>query len=134
MAFELEPIYDRKETGVVLGQRREAAVGCWFTSQGKGIPRLVRFRDEEGMLLSGIFRCFSVSGPVMPEFPCTGMYARGRFAKICGVLPCCFIRRTVSGCWFFQTERELGRFSQKVGTILVKISLVILSKRQYHRE
>lgn len=50
MAFELEPIYDRKETGTVLGQRREAAVDCWFTSQGKGIPRLVRFRDEEGML------------------------------------------------------------------------------------
>ena len=58
----------------------------------------------------------------------------GRFAKICGVLPCCFIRRTESGCWFFQTERELGALFSKSRYNLVKISLVILSKRQYHRE
>ena len=114
MAFELEPIYDRKETGVVLGQRREAAVGCWFTSQGKGIPRLVRFRDEEGMLRTiRIFRCFSVSGLFMPEFPCTGMYARGRFAKSAAFYPAVSSGGRNLAAGSFRLKESLGAFLKK---------------------
>lgn len=34
----------------VRGRYRKAAVDCWFTSSGQGIPRLVKYEDDEGCL------------------------------------------------------------------------------------
>lgn len=34
----------------VKGHYHEAAVGCWFTSQGRGIPQLVKYKDEDSCI------------------------------------------------------------------------------------
>jgi hypothetical protein len=32
------------------GHTREVAVGCWFTSTGRSIPKLIKYRDADGSL------------------------------------------------------------------------------------
>lgn len=32
------------------GHYQKVAVGCWFTSTGRGIPQMVKYEDEEGCL------------------------------------------------------------------------------------
>lgn len=50
MAFRLGDIADRTENGALRGIQREIACECWFTSNGKSIPKLIKVMDQEGML------------------------------------------------------------------------------------
>lgn len=50
MAFRLEDIVEKRENGTLRGIQREIACECWFTSQGKSIPKLIKVMDEEGIL------------------------------------------------------------------------------------
>ena len=50
MGFHLGDIADRTEHGVLRGIQREIACECWFTSQGKSIPKIIKVMDDEGML------------------------------------------------------------------------------------
>lgn len=31
-----------------IGQNKKVAVGCWFTSEGRTIPKLIKYEDKEG--------------------------------------------------------------------------------------
>lgn len=67
MGFRLGDISNPTEAGEIRGFQREVACDCWFTSQGKTIPRAVKVMDGEGMLhtldkiqvLSSEEKCFS---------------------------------------------------------------------------
>ncbi len=50
MAFRLGDIARDTEAGNLKGIQREVACECWFTSQGKTIPKLVKIMDEEGVI------------------------------------------------------------------------------------
>lgn len=50
MGFQLGDIAVTKENGILKGIQREIACECWFTSQGKSIPKLIKVMDEEGAL------------------------------------------------------------------------------------
>ena len=50
MAFQLGNIIEQKEPGLLQGIQREIACECWFTSQGRIIPKLIKVMDEEGIL------------------------------------------------------------------------------------
>lgn len=50
MGFVVEA---RKEVGqeaAIRGHYKKVAVGCWFTSTGRGIPQIVKYEDEEGCI------------------------------------------------------------------------------------
>lgn len=49
MGFSIETVKERPQEHAVKGCYRKAAVGCWFTSNGKSIPMLVKFEDEDGV-------------------------------------------------------------------------------------
>lgn len=38
------------QEAAIKGCYRMAAVGCWFTASGRGIPQVVKYQDEEGNL------------------------------------------------------------------------------------
>ncbi|MBQ4523718.1 MAG: hypothetical protein IJA10_12310 [Lachnospiraceae bacterium] len=50
MAFRLGDIIEKKEHGILHGIQREIACECWFTSQGKSIPKLIKVMDEKGCI------------------------------------------------------------------------------------
>lgn len=50
MAFQLGDIIEKREHGVLHGIQREIACECWFTSNGKSIPQMIKVMDEDGML------------------------------------------------------------------------------------
>lgn len=50
MAFRFGEITEKTEHGRLRGIQREIACECWFTSQGKSIPKLIKIMDEEGIL------------------------------------------------------------------------------------
>lgn len=50
MAFHTNTEDSAYLQGLIRGKYRKAAVGCWFTSSGKGIPKLIRYEDEDGCL------------------------------------------------------------------------------------
>jgi hypothetical protein len=50
MRFNLWDIVAHTQAGTIKGVQREIACGCWFTSQGKSIPKLIKVMDEEGKL------------------------------------------------------------------------------------
>lgn len=50
MAFRLGEIIQKREHGRLRGIQREIACECWFTSQGKSIPKLIKIMDAEGVL------------------------------------------------------------------------------------
>lgn len=31
-----------------IGKNQKVAVGCWFTSEGRTIPKLIKYEDKEG--------------------------------------------------------------------------------------
>ena len=49
MGFRLGDIAQRTEHGMLRGIQREIACECWFTSQGKTIPKIIKVMDEEGI-------------------------------------------------------------------------------------
>lgn len=50
MGFQLGDIIEKREHGILHGIQREIACGCWFTSNGKSIPKIIKVMDEEGLL------------------------------------------------------------------------------------
>lgn len=50
MGFQLEDVIEKKEHGVLHGIQREIACECWFTSNGKSIPQIIKVMDENGRL------------------------------------------------------------------------------------
>jgi len=43
---ETEKIQEKE----IKGQRQKVAVGCWYTSNGRSIPQMIKFETEEGVL------------------------------------------------------------------------------------
>lgn len=52
MAFRLGDIIEKTDAGVLKGVQREIACDCWFTSNGKSMPRAIKIMDEQGMIHS----------------------------------------------------------------------------------
>lgn len=50
MGFVVEAKKEFGEERAVRGHYKKVAVGCWFTSTGRGIPQLVKYEDEEGCI------------------------------------------------------------------------------------
>lgn len=50
MAFRLGDMIDQTDCGSLSGMKREIACECWFTSDGRSIPRIIKVMDTEGML------------------------------------------------------------------------------------
>lgn len=50
MGFALERQTEEMQEHRVKGTYLKAAVSCWFTSQGKSMPQLVKYEDEDGMI------------------------------------------------------------------------------------
>lgn len=50
MGFQLGEIAEHKEHGILRGIQREIACECWFTSNGRSIPKLIKVMDEDGIL------------------------------------------------------------------------------------
>ena len=49
MAFASGMEEERLQEKAVRGQYQKVAVGCWFTSTGKGIPMMVKYEDAAGI-------------------------------------------------------------------------------------
>lgn len=52
MAFGIGINTEVPDRGLVRGRQEDAACGCWFTSKGELLPKLVKYRDWEGMIHS----------------------------------------------------------------------------------
>ena len=52
MGFTLERQTDRLQAKEVRGNYQKVAVACWFTSNGRSMPRMVKYEDEEGTIRS----------------------------------------------------------------------------------
>ena len=48
MAFGIGTNTQKTEAGPVKGTQREIACDCWFTTNGKIIPRMLKIQDEDG--------------------------------------------------------------------------------------
>lgn len=50
MAFG-EPFYpEQKDGGEIRGIKQRVAVGCWFTSTGRMMPKLLKYQDSQGRI------------------------------------------------------------------------------------
>lgn len=47
MGFGLGMETEKLQERAVNGRYMKVAVGCWFTSTGKAIPKMVKYEDEE---------------------------------------------------------------------------------------
>lgn len=52
MGFNLTDIRAVTEAGKLKGVQTEIACECWFTSQGRTIPKLIKIMDSEGVIHS----------------------------------------------------------------------------------
>lgn len=50
MAFQIGDFTEQTNHGILHGIQREIACECWFTSQGRSIPKLIKIMDENGTL------------------------------------------------------------------------------------
>lgn len=50
MGFALERQTEKLQEKAVAGRRQKVAVSCWFTSNGKSMPQLVKYEDVDGMI------------------------------------------------------------------------------------
>lgn len=48
MAFGNGMEEEKLQEKAIAGRYQKVAVGCWFTSTGRGIPKLVKYEDEAG--------------------------------------------------------------------------------------
>jgi len=49
MGFAVGMEQEKLQERAVRGRYVKVAVGCWFTSTGKAIPKMLKYEDEEGM-------------------------------------------------------------------------------------
>ena len=87
MGFALGIEKEKLQERAVKGRYAKVAVGCWFTSTGKAIPKMLKYEDEEGMrhlvndiqvlkteqkyyagILSHKYVCQTMSGGLNQEF------------------------------------------------------------------
>lgn len=50
MAFAIGMETEKQQERGVQGRYRKVAVGCWFTSTGKAIPKMIKYEDDQGCL------------------------------------------------------------------------------------
>ena len=50
MRFRLNTVEDITEAGEMRGMLQDVACGCWFTKNGKSLPKLVRAMDSCGCI------------------------------------------------------------------------------------
>ena len=50
MAFRLGCIMEQTDHGILKGLKKEIACDCWFTSNGRSMPRVIKVMDEQGMI------------------------------------------------------------------------------------
>lgn len=50
MGFAIFAEEEQRQEGTAEDRYRRAAVGCWFTSRGKAIPKLLKYEDDSGCL------------------------------------------------------------------------------------
>lgn len=49
MGFAIGMEEEKLQEKAVKGQYVKVAVGCWFTSTGKAIPKMLKYEDDAGM-------------------------------------------------------------------------------------
>lgn len=49
MAFKIQ-VLQFPDAGKLTGSQIEVACDCWFSCSGKTIPRLIKFKDDEGVI------------------------------------------------------------------------------------
>lgn len=49
-AFGIGTNTNATDAGVITGKKFKAACDCWFTSEGKTSPRLIKFKGEDGAI------------------------------------------------------------------------------------
>lgn len=70
----------RPDEGVLRRKQMEIACGVWFTSTGNTMPKMLKFRDEEGMIRRIDHICVSDScrkyycGIPIQEYRCSAVY------------------------------------------------------------
>ena len=52
MGFTLEKQTEQLREEAIQGKYQKVAVSCWFTSNGRSMPRMVKFQDVEGNIQS----------------------------------------------------------------------------------
>lgn len=80
MAFGIGVNTEHPDRGKWQGRQEDVACDCWFSNTGMTIPRLVKFRDREGVIQSlghiqvhemeKIYRC----GIPATEYRCSSLY------------------------------------------------------------
>ena len=50
MGFSLGMVTEKLQGREIKGRHQKVAVDCWFTSNGRAIPRFLKYQDEEGLL------------------------------------------------------------------------------------
>lgn len=50
MGFSLGSLIETKDHGTLKGVQTEIACDCWFTSDGRSIPKLIKIMDSSGKL------------------------------------------------------------------------------------
>lgn len=50
MGFTVGTEREALQEHTVRGRYQKVAVGCWFTSTGKGMPQIVKYEDADGCL------------------------------------------------------------------------------------
>lgn len=50
MGFPVETIKDITNAGSISGVQCEVACDCWFTRNGKTMPRMIKIMDDEGIV------------------------------------------------------------------------------------
>ena len=48
MAFSMSTNTQKADTGFIRGRQKEIACQCWFTSNGKVTPLMLKVQDEDG--------------------------------------------------------------------------------------
>lgn len=50
MGFAIGSNEEKLQERAIKGHYQKVAVGCWFTSKGKSIPKMVKYEDEDGFV------------------------------------------------------------------------------------
>ncbi len=50
MGFALEQQNEKRQEKIIRGHYHKVAVGCWFTSSGRSIPKIAKYEEADGSL------------------------------------------------------------------------------------
>ena len=88
MVFKTDFGIQDKDSGRLRGRQLAVACGCWFTSTGRPIPRLIKFQDENGELQT--IQTIQVDDEEEKHYSFMNS-AAGFFSTVCGCRCICCI-------------------------------------------